>query len=98
MTFKKSILLVTAGICFVYINAIAQSKTNLNDRQLWLNYMDKIAQPVLKNLAENTLKANMPVVLSKTIDNAESRSKVAYLEAFGRTLSGIAPWLQLEGG
>lgn len=31
------------------------------------------------------------------IDNTESRAKVAYLEAFARTLSGIAPWLQLEG-
>ncbi len=40
----------------------------------------------------------MPVVLSKRIDNADNRRRVAYLEAFGRTLSGIAPWLNLEGG
>jgi hypothetical protein len=28
----------------------------------------------------------------------EIRTKAGYLEAFGRTLSGIAPWLQAEGG
>jgi len=69
-----------------------------DDRQVWLYYMDKLARPVMSNIANNTLKANMPVVLSDRIDNKESRAKVAYLEAFGRTLSGLAPWLESEGG
>jgi hypothetical protein len=68
------------------------------DRQEWLRYMDKVARPVLMNLAQNKLKETMPVVLSERPDNAESRKAVSYLEAFGRTLSGIAPWLNLEGG
>ena len=50
------------------------------------------------NLAEDRLKEKMPKAMSKRVDNAASRAKVAYLEAFGRTLSGIAPWLNLEGG
>jgi hypothetical protein len=75
----------------------AQDKNN-SDRKLWLQYMDRIARPVLSSLAENKLKETMPVVLSKRIDNATQRSKVAYLEAFGRTLCGIAPWLNGEGG
>lgn len=75
--------------------AIAQQQA---DRKLWLSYMDKVARPVMRNMAEDKLKLNMPVSLSDRIDNKESRAKVAYLEAFGRTLSGIAPWLQLEGG
>jgi hypothetical protein len=65
------------------------------DRQLWLNYMDKIARPVLSNLASDELKKNMPVEFAA---NAAERKAVSYLEAFGRTLSGIAPWLNLEGG
>jgi hypothetical protein len=77
--------------------AFAQGQVN-GDRAIWLNLMDKVARPVIKNLAEDKLKQNMPVLLADHIDNKESRSKVAYLEAFGRTLSGIAPWLQLEGG
>ena len=40
----------------------------------------------------------MAVVLSKNIDNKDSRLKASYLEAFGRSLSGIGPWLNLEGG
>jgi len=70
----------------------------LSDRSLWLNYMDKIARPVMSNFAEDKLKERMPVLLSDRIDNKESRTKAAYLEIFGRTLSGIAPWLNLEGG
>src|SRR6476660_7490907 len=81
---------------FFYIPSVLQAQQN--DRKLWLSYMDKIARPVLSNLSEDRLKEKMPVILSKRIDNAESRRKVAYLEALGRTLSGIAPWLNLEGG
>jgi hypothetical protein len=91
---KKFLLLLVTH--FFYLSSLLQAQQN--DRALWLSYMDKIARPVLSNLAENKLKEKMPVVLSKRTDNAESRSKVAYLEAFGRTLSGIAPWLNLEGG
>ncbi|MBS1653360.1 MAG: DUF2264 domain-containing protein [Bacteroidetes bacterium] len=68
------------------------------ERQVWLSYLDKVARPVLKNLAEDKLKENMPVELSPGIDNAQNRIAVSYLEAFARTFSGIAPWLNLEGG
>jgi hypothetical protein len=67
-------------------------------RKKWLDYMDKISCPVIQNLAGDKLKEKMPVVLSKRIDNPENRRKVAYLEAFARTLSGIAPWINGEGG
>ena len=68
------------------------------DRMEWLNYMDKVARPVVSALAEGKLHASMPVVMSPRIDNAASRSKVMYLEAWGRTLSGIGRWLNGEGG
>lgn len=67
-------------------------------RQLWLGYLHQLAAPVLTNLANGTLKQNMPVKISDTSDDMRSRSEVAYLEAFGRTLSGIAPWLNGNGG
>jgi hypothetical protein len=93
---KLNILLALLAIIFT---AGAQNKTTgLQDRKLWLNYMDKIARPVMSNFAEDKLKERMPVLLSDRIDNKESRTKAAYLEIFGRTLSGIAPWLNLEGG
>jgi hypothetical protein len=82
--------------CFSSLLAISQSKND--DRKLWLGYLDKIARPVLSNLANEQLKEKMPVELSRKVDNKEGRLQASYLEAFGRTLSGIAPWLNLEGG
>jgi Uncharacterized protein conserved in bacteria len=65
---------------------------------MWLSYLDKIACPVMSNLANNHLKERMPVTVSFVSDDPMNRKKVAYLEIFGRTLSGIAPWLNSEGG
>jgi hypothetical protein len=95
---KKLFLSLIALCFFVSANAQSGAAANTTTRQLWLAYMDKIARPVIENIAHDKLKLNMPVDLSDRIDNKESRTKVAYLEAFGRTLSGISPWLQLEGG
>ena len=68
------------------------------DRQFWLQEMDKMVRPVLYNLAKDSLRINMPQTVSIRVDNKESRIKVQYVEVLGRVLSGIAPWLQLEGG
>ncbi|WP_374164791.1 DUF2264 domain-containing protein [Arcticibacter sp. MXS-1] len=87
--------------CMVVVSVTTAQKKKgsiADDRTVWLEYMMKVARPVISNLAEGKLKAQMPDVLSPTIDNREHRSKVAYLEAFGRTLCGIGPWLNLEGG
>jgi hypothetical protein len=83
---------------FLLLTGAIQLGSSAQDRELWISYMDKIARPVLSNLAEDRLKEKMPVELSKRIDNANNRRPVAYLEAFGRTLCGIAPWLNSEGG
>jgi hypothetical protein len=51
----------------------------------------KLADPILDHLAAGTLKARMPV------EEAEGagRAPVTHLEALGRLLAGIAPWLEL---
>jgi len=70
----------------------------LNDRQFWIQQMDKMVRPVLQNLANDSLRIAMPKVTSVHVDNKEHRIKVQYVEVLGRVLSGIAPWLQLEDG
>ncbi len=85
-------------LSFTYLLSVAAQADKADDRRVWLSYLDKIARPVLLNLAADQLKESMPVVLSIHVDNKDSRTKASYLEAFGRTLSGIGPWLQLEGG
>lgn len=101
------ILLISMNVvAFPQIRAIRQQRDAANqsqipateDRKFWLAQMDRIARPILSNLAEDKLKERMPVVLSNKIDNRETRIRPAYLEAFGRTLSGIGPWLNVEGG
>ena len=59
-------------------------------REYWIATLDRTALPVLTALSEQRLKAAMP--LETKIDRAQH---VGYLEAFGRTLTGIAPWLEL---
>lgn len=88
--------LVAVICCCSFLIASAQNKSN--DRKLWLDYLDKIARPVIVNLAQDRLKEKMPVELSKTVDNKENRTQASYLEAFGRTLSGISAWLDLDSG
>lgn len=62
------------------------------ERSVWVEEMTRIAGPVLENLAEGTLKANMPF---ESLSTDPLRKEVSYLEAFGRTVCGIAPWLEL---
>ena len=53
--------------------------------------MRRLADPVLTNLANGTLKARMPVEQAAGTD----RRPVTHLEALGRLLAGMAPWLEL---
>ncbi|NLG15629.1 MAG: DUF2264 domain-containing protein [Lentisphaerae bacterium] len=62
-------------------------------RKFWVDSMLKIVLPVLENLAEDKLVETMPV---RGKLPPEDRRQFTYLEAFGRTLAGIAPWLQCE--
>ena len=66
----------------------------MTTRQYWLQLMDQIARPVLAALAEDKLRAVLPI---ESKSSREDREQYTYLEAFGRTLTGIAPWLELEG-
>jgi len=100
----RNITLTFALLLILGNSAMAQKKAKnvkaevLNDRQFWLQQMDKMVRPVLYNLAKDSLRIAMPKVTSIHIDNKEHRIKVQYVEVLGRVLSGIAPWLQLEGG
>ncbi|GAB1154181.1 MULTISPECIES: DUF2264 domain-containing protein [Paenibacillus] len=59
------------------------------DRKYWVDTLVRIAHPVLDALAKSRLVIDMPVE-----SNGGDRTDYAYLEALGRTLAGIAPWLE----
>ncbi len=73
------------------IGYIVEPVAKSNDRKEWLAAMDKITRPVLENLAAGTLKKSLPL-------NRPERGGVTYLEAIGRTMSGIGPWLESTSG
>ena len=66
----------------------------MNTRRYWLDTMLRIASPVLHALAEDRLREVLPI---ESKAPREDRENYTYLEAFGRTLVGMAPWLELEG-
>lgn len=63
-----------------------------DDRGVWLQIVERVAGPVLRAASEQRLKIEMPVEAPH--GNAEDRRRYTYLEAFGRLLCGIAPWLE----
>jgi hypothetical protein len=65
------------------------------DRAYWVTVATRLADPVLVNLAERRLHERMPVEAAPGPGVREGRAKVSHLEAFGRLLCGIAPWLEL---
>ncbi|MCI8623831.1 MAG: DUF2264 domain-containing protein [Provencibacterium sp.] len=66
--------------------------TQQEQRAYWVEMMDKIARPVLHALSQGRLRTVMPVE-----QQDYDRRPFAHLEAFGRTLCGIAPWIELKG-
>lgn len=76
---------------FLHTSGEAQTQTTgADDRAFWVQTLVRIADPVLTNLSRNTLKKNMPYE-----SLANDRRSVSYLEATGRLLCGIAPWLEV---
>jgi rhamnogalacturonyl hydrolase YesR len=69
------------------------NSTENTDRKYWADLAYKIASPVLSNMSEGKLSENMQLELSPTWDGRDRR--VSYMEAFGRLMDGIAPWLSL---
>ena len=60
------------------------------NRREWLNALLKIVGPVLNALAEGQLKQTLP------LDFHADRAAFAPLEAFGRSMLGLAPWLEAD--
>lgn len=83
-----SYLLFVCFLSFPFQGNAQQS--GAEERAFWVETLTRIAEPVLTNLSNHTLKKNMPYEsLSK------DRSDFSHLEAVGRLICGISPWLEL---
>lgn len=71
----------------------APGTTGRPDRSYWLETLVRVASPVFTSLARGQLRNRMPVEVRP---GGEDRSDRSHLEALGRSIAGIAPWLDLE--
>ena len=69
------------------------SEQENQDRAYWIKVLTRIADPVLLALSENKLRQKMPVEC--TPGREQYAREVTHLEAFGRLMAGISPWLEL---
>ncbi|WP_215224441.1 DUF2264 domain-containing protein [Echinicola shivajiensis] len=90
---KALAFLLLLGMFSTAVRANSKNSEGEESREYYIEVLTKIADPVLINLSENTLKEKMPVEV--TPDAYAGRETVTYLEAFGRLISGMAPWLEL---
>ncbi len=67
-----------------------------DDRHFWIQSLTQVSRPVLKALSEGRLKATMPV--ESPHGDVDHHRQSTYLEAMGRLLAGIAPWLESGAG
>lgn len=103
MTLRREKLVVTVAVLIMLfsgdLTARIKEKSKIIDpvgltqREYMVKTLIKIADPVLEALSKNQLKVLMPV---ESAPNQEAdRKNYTYLEALGRTLAGMAPWLEL---
>lgn len=94
--FKSAAVLGAMGATGLPLHAAGTQVETLvpgDDRRYWVSVTEKIARPVLDNLARRELKKNMPVEARAGV---KDRAECSHLEAFGRLLCGMAPWLACE--
>lgn len=82
-----------AGKAHAFSQKPKQRNNPQKDREYWVQTVERIARPVLEALSKEQLKATMPVETRP--DSDSDRTPFTHLEAFGRLMTGIAPWLEL---
>ena len=70
------------------------SSNGIDDRATWLDLLERVSEPVLSCLSRRELRAKMPI--EAVAGKREDRALVSPLEAMGRLLAGLAPWLEME--
>ena len=88
------ILLITTVLS---INLYAQPDhaDGQKERAYLISSLTKMADPLLNALSQKKLKQLMPVEKSPEMIKAKRIPSSTHLEAFGRLMAGMAPWLEL---
>lgn len=86
---RRSMLGAAAGTAMAA--QVAAAAPTENDREYWIRTLRKVGDPVLTALSQRRLKVEM---LVEAHENVTDRRNYTYLEALGRLLAGMAPWLE----
>ena len=92
MTDRRRFLQSAAGVGMASAAQATPDPAAATDRAYWTAMARKLAGPVLGHLAAGTLRRAMPVEC--VTGNPAERARYTHLEALGRLLCGVAPWLE----
>jgi hypothetical protein len=70
----------------------ANAPAGNDDRAYWIEVVRRVSHPLLEAVSKGQLRALMPVEAAPGVQ--EDRRKSTHLEAFGRLVTGLAPWLE----
>ena len=93
---RLKIFCLLIALLFSLISVSAKQKIKVPevpDRQYWANSCYAMAKPVLQAMSKGELHKTMPLEVSPIWDGRNK--EVSYMEAFGRLMMGLAPWLSL---
>src|SRR5690606_25726016 len=85
------IIILCVLLCPFFIKGQEISQDGKTQRDYYVQTLVRIAHPVLDALSKDELKKRMPLE-AKYPDTSKD---YMHLEAFGRLLAGMAPWLEL---
>ena len=86
---KSAAFKLSAALAAAFALAAQVRADGAAERAFWVDSLVRIANPVVTNLAAGTLHASMPRRAGTWTDD------VAEIEAFGRVMTGLGPWLEL---
>src|SRR5579859_2136897 len=100
-TFVKGALLASAPLLanaatMTAAETATNAATGSEDRKKWLAILEQVSQPLLEAISLQRLRATMPVECAKGEEEASRNS--THLQAVGRLLCGLAPWLEATAG
>src|SRR5580658_1829137 len=88
---RRSLVRATAGGALTHGLAAQVRAATEPDRDYWIRMLTQIANPVLTALSQRRLKIDMPVEAAPGVTD---RRSYTHLDALGRLLSGMGPWLE----
>ena len=89
-TFSQYIAILAGGL-LPFLASGAETNAGAAERRQWSDWVGRIATPVLETGAAGQLKQRLPVA-----PGTEARAPFATLEAVGRLLCGLGPWLESD--